>query len=444
MKKIISLFLAMIIAVSLFSITSVSAATVTVGKVTNLKLVEVYQSKVELDWKDVSGATGYEVYKYNFSKKIYENIGYVNTSKVLIDKLTSATNYIFKIRAYKNVSGKTYRGDFSDKLKITTRPKRPENISVSAYSESSVTLKWNAVKRATGYRIYYYDSASAKYIQLTDVTGTKCTIVDFPANTAMRIKLRAYRTVDGKRTYSYITDYILAGTRPKAPSNIFASKNNFGKIQICFAPVDGAAGYLVYKYNKETSEYEKIKSSKNNVIDLTLNFDNYDFKLKSYYKVDDKYFYSVFSDLFSTMDEESSISGETEEEKAWEDEVLVYVNRERNNQGLSQLKMDSALRAAARARAKEMYEAGILSHTRPNGESCNTIFAEYNIPVIDSKTGRVLKNWGENIARGQKTPRLVYEAWYGSTGHRENMLRPAFNYIGVGYYKGYWVQLFTS
>jgi hypothetical protein len=47
--------------------------------------------------------------------------------------------------------------------------------------------------------------------------------------------------------------------------------------------------------------------------------------------------------------------------------------------------------------------------------------------------GLDLINWGENIAFGYRSPDAVMLGWMQSTGHRENILYPAFTHIGVGY-----------
>jgi hypothetical protein len=56
---------------------------------------------------------------------------------------------------------------------------------------------------------------------------------------------------------------------------------------------------------------------------------------------------------------------------------------------------------------------------------------------------------GENIAAGQTTAAVVFEAWKGSSGHYENMVNPNFKVIGVSFiyvanstYKYYWTTDF--
>ena len=58
-------------------------------------------------------------------------------------------------------------------------------------------------------------------------------------------------------------------------------------------------------------------------------------------------------------------------------------------------------------------------------------------------------NLGENIAYGQRTADEVFQAWMNSSGHRANILNPAFRDLGVGLaYNGsgrpYWVQSFGA
>ena len=51
---------------------------------------------------------------------------------------------------------------------------------------------------------------------------------------------------------------------------------------------------------------------------------------------------------------------------------------------------------------------------------------------------------GENIAKGQKSPQEVMNAWMNSSGHRATSSNGSYTSIGVGYYNGAWVQLFVG
>lgn len=119
-------------------------------------------------------------------------------------------------------------------------------------------------------------------------------------------------------------------------------------------------------------------------------------------------------------------------------QILELVNAERAKAGLSPLKLDLDVTAAANVRAREIKQS--FSHTRPNGSSFSTALTEQGISYRRS---------GENIAWGQKSPEQVMNGWMNSDGHRANILNPNFENIGIGYYQdangvNYWVQLFTA
>lgn len=123
---------------------------------------------------------------------------------------------------------------------------------------------------------------------------------------------------------------------------------------------------------------------------------------------------------------------------AYAQEVLALTNTQREAAGLNPLSADPVLTEMAMLRARELEES--YSHTRPSGENCKTVFREFETD---------LRFWGENAAKGNRTPEAVVEAWMGSQGHRENLLREDAGYLGVGVWQDedgilYWVQLFAK
>ncbi len=53
--------------------------------------------------------------------------------------------------------------------------KAPDDIKTTA-TANSITLQWDKVSGADGYRIYMYDSTQKKYVKYKSVSGTKCTV----------------------------------------------------------------------------------------------------------------------------------------------------------------------------------------------------------------------------------------------------------------------------
>lgn len=125
----------------------------------------------------------------------------------------------------------------------------------------------------------------------------------------------------------------------------------------------------------------------------------------------------------------------------YEVEVLSLINAIRAANNLSYVTSDEKLNASARFRAQEISQ--LFSHQRPDGSRFNSIFQQFGIKPY---------TWGENIAAGQPDASSVVDGWMHSEGHRENILRPEFTKMGVGYFYTtdgaypywyhYWTQLF--
>lgn len=120
-----------------------------------------------------------------------------------------------------------------------------------------------------------------------------------------------------------------------------------------------------------------------------------------------------------------------------EQAVVDIVNQERAKQGAAPLIVNYSLQEAAWSHNEHMVNTGCFSHTGcGNGGPGDRI----------NKTGYRSVTWGENIARGQRSPAAVMNAWMNSSGHRRNILNPAFTDIGVAYNPSgpTWTQVFAA
>ena len=120
---------------------------------------------------------------------------------------------------------------------------------------------------------------------------------------------------------------------------------------------------------------------------------------------------------------------------SFEEQVVVLVNQERKKAGLAPLTHRADIKNVAEKKAMDMINSNYFSHTSPN----------YGSPFDMLKAfGVSYRTAGENIAKGQKSPQEVMNAWMNSSGHRANILNGSYTSIGVGYYNGAWVQLFVG
>ncbi|MDO5521353.1 MAG: CehA/McbA family metallohydrolase [bacterium] len=95
---------------------SSALTTATKTKTPAISSIKTSGKKVTVSWKRVSGATGYEVYKYNTSKKKYEKVKTITkASTVSYTKsgLKKGTTVKYRIRTYKTVGSKKIYSNYS-------------------------------------------------------------------------------------------------------------------------------------------------------------------------------------------------------------------------------------------------------------------------------------------------------------------------------------------
>lgn len=113
--------------------------------------------------------------------------------------------------------------------------------------------------------------------------------------------------------------------------------------------------------------------------------------------------------------------------------VFDLTNIERSQVGSPPLRLNSQLITAAQAHTNLMAQHNTLNHQLP-GE-----------PSLGDRIAQAGYRWSaiaENIAQGQQTPEAVLQSWMNSTGHRNNLLNPNYQDLGVGYANNYWTQNF--
>jgi len=107
---------------------------------------------------------------------------------------------------------------------------------------------------------------------------------------------------------------------------------------------------------------------------------------------------------------------------AAERELVERINHSRRRSGLPKLELDSRLAEAARAHALEMARQGHVTHRFPQE------------PVLRGRvavTGLRFDFVGENVGLNRDAE-LSHHEFMSSPGHRENILDPRANAVGVG------------
>lgn len=107
--------------------------------------------------------------------------------------------------------------------------------------------------------------------------------------------------------------------------------------------------------------------------------------------------------------------------------LIALTNTQRSAAGLAPLNYDGRLASSAFAKAQDMLAKGYWSHTSPDGRSAWHFVSQAGYSYVAV---------GENLAKGFSSDTAVISGWMASSGHRANILNPAFKDIGIGIVSG--------
>lgn len=187
-----------------------------VGTPTSLKATSVDYNKVKLNWKKVSGASGYKVYQYNAKTKKYTEIATVKGTSYTKSGLTTGTKYSYKVRAYKIVNKKNIYGSYSKTVSARPALNKVAGVKTVNISGKSIKVTWKKVSGASGYKLYRSTKKNGSYKLVKTLKGSKTvkyTNKKLKKGSTYFYKVRAYKTVGKKTVYGSYSSYRSAKVR---------------------------------------------------------------------------------------------------------------------------------------------------------------------------------------------------------------------------------------
>lgn len=173
---------------------------ITSAAVSGLRVSKIKNNSMRLSWSDQDYADGYQI--CNANNRV---IGTTTNNSYTVKKLTSCTTYRYKVRSYvENEDGSVSYGSFSTAVSAQTMLNTP-TLKARSVSRGKVTLTWTKVAKASGYEIYYSTEKNGIYTKLKTVSKSsarKYVDAGLASGEKYFYTIRAYRTVNGVKTYS--------------------------------------------------------------------------------------------------------------------------------------------------------------------------------------------------------------------------------------------------
>lgn len=156
---------------------------------------------ITLEWKGVTGAAGYHVYRKSgkgFWEKVKETTSLSYTDK---GANKNATAYEYQVCAYAKNGSTIYTGPKSKTVKMyrLSAPKKP---SVKKTASGKVTVSWKKISKVSGYQIKYVLGNKVKTVTVKGAKASSKAIKNLKKGKTYKFYVRTYKTVSKKKYVS--------------------------------------------------------------------------------------------------------------------------------------------------------------------------------------------------------------------------------------------------
>lgn len=239
-----------------------SAKTLAKAKITGI--TSSNEDMLKISWKKVSGANGYIIYRSTSKNSGYKKIDTVTGKTSYTDDTVKAgKTYYYKVEAYNVNSGTKGYGGASDAVAGKTA-KRTKITSIVSANEKTLTIKWNKITGAYGYRIKRSTDEDGTYkVVKTIKSGNTTSYKD----TSVKAGKNYYYTVEtmvktgDNICYSGDSASVEGRTAKKAKIK-YAVSNGSNQIEVNWGAVSGAYGYRIKRSTSKNGTYKVVATLK--------------------------------------------------------------------------------------------------------------------------------------------------------------------------------------
>jgi N-acetylmuramoyl-L-alanine amidase/fibronectin type 3 domain-containing protein len=239
-----------------------SAKTLAKAKITGITSSD--EEVLKISWKKVSGAKGYIISRSTSKNSGYKKIDTVTGKTSYSDDTVKAgKTYYYKVEAYNVNSGTKGYGGASDAVAGKTA-KRTKITSIVSTNEKTLTIKWNKITGAYGYRIKRSTDEDGTYkVVKTIKSGNTTSYKD----TSVKAGKTYYYTVEtmvktgDNICYSGDSASVEGRTAKKAKIK-YAVSNGSNQIEVNWGAVSGAYGYRIKRSTSKNGTYKVVATLK--------------------------------------------------------------------------------------------------------------------------------------------------------------------------------------
>lgn len=258
-------------------------------------------SKIVLNWNQVSAADGYSVYICKKKTGKYSLAASTSKTSCAIRASYGETVY-FYVKSYNMQNGRKIYSSPSKIVSAKAVLPKTSIKSIQCLSGTKVKLHWEKVSGAGGYLLYRSSAKNGKYSIMKVISSEKTLSWQ---DTSVSCPNRYYYKVcafylDGNVIRKGILSKVKSINIIPGRVSGLKTKSNSGKVIFTWNSVNVSNGYELYSMNVETKLYRKIKTisggNRNSTcVQRNLLNGSRTFKVRAYLFVNEKKYYGKFS-----------------------------------------------------------------------------------------------------------------------------------------------------
>lgn len=239
-----------------------SAKTLAKAKITGI--TSSNEEVLKISWKKVSGAKGYIISRSTSKNSGYKRIDTVTGKTSYSDDTVKAgKTYYYKVEAYNVNSGTKGYGGASDAVAGKTA-KRTKITSIVSTNEKTLTIKWNKIIGAYGYRIKRSTDEDGTYkVVKTIKSGNTTSYKDTSVKAGKTYYYTVETMVKTGDNICYSGDSAsMEGRTAKKAKIKYAVSNGSNQIEVNWGAVRGAYGYRIKRSASKNGTYKVVATLK--------------------------------------------------------------------------------------------------------------------------------------------------------------------------------------
>jgi hypothetical protein len=212
---------------------------------TGLTATALSPTQVKLTWNDVTGDTGYNVYRWDGVQSVLAGSVAKDVTTFTVTNLTANQTQYFSVEAHDLAT--TARSSWVTVTTPADAITLPTNIHFTNITLTTMTLQWNNATGATGYNIYHWDGTQTVLIGAATPSLPAFKATNLAPGTVNYFYIQAFN-----KTNSINTDWVSASTLGytlTAPTGFKTTTINAGTIGLSWNDATGETGYRIYQWD---------------------------------------------------------------------------------------------------------------------------------------------------------------------------------------------------